>query len=88
MNSNLKGDFTYMTVMPKTTHILVVATGYPVVKWPTNAGVGPIIPTNTNLRMVLSDDWKTGTANFSFTDNDGKWHEVNDAPATLITCFE
>ena len=75
----LHGDFTFMTVMPKNTHILVTATGYP----PGQGGIQPITQPNTHLRMVLDDDWKKGTANFSFLHN-GKLHEVENATVTLL----
>ena len=80
MKSNVTGDFTYMTVMPKNTHILVVLTGYPIIKWPPHGGVGPVILPNLHARIVLTEDWKTGTANFSFIDSKGKWHEFDNVP--------
>lgn len=88
MKSKLTGDFTYMTVMPKNTHILVVLTGYPIVKWPPHGGIGPVLLPTLHVRMVLSEDWKTGTANFSFVDNDGKWHENENVPVKMTECFK
>jgi uncharacterized protein DUF1842 len=79
----LHGDFTYMTVMPKITHILITATGYPVVKMPAHGGIGPVLQPNVHLRMVLDGDWKSGTANYSYFAN-GVWHEIENAPVNLI----
>jgi hypothetical protein len=79
----LHGDFTFMTVMPKNTHILVTATGFPPVKGAGHGGITPITQPNTHLRMVLDEDWKSGTANFSFLLN-GSWHEVENAPVKQI----
>ena len=76
--TKLDGDFTYMTVMPDQTHVLVVATGYPVVK-----SGGGILPPNVHLRMVLEADWQSGTANYGY-EVDGTWHEVTDAPVRQV----
>lgn len=40
MASELKGQYTYMCVMPKQCHILVTAQGYPVSNGPRAAGSG------------------------------------------------
>lgn len=82
--TNLHGQFTYMCVMPHICHVLVTATGYPVIKWPHGGGIGPVIPANSELRMVLSDDWKSGTANYKYMDNEGSWHEITNAPVQII----
>jgi hypothetical protein len=81
--TQLHGDFTYMTVMPKTAHILLTATGYPPMKWPHHGGIGPVLQPNVHLRIVLEDDWKSGTANYSYFFKD-TWHEVEGAPVKLI----
>ncbi|MCX7923147.1 MAG: DUF1842 domain-containing protein [Clostridia bacterium] len=82
--TNIHGHYTYMCIMPNVCHILVTATGYPIVKWPVGGGVGPIIQPNTELRMVLSEDWKSGTANYKYLDAQGQWHEITNAPVKLI----
>lgn len=84
IGTDLSGQFTYMCVMPKNCHILITATGYPVVKWPQGGGIGPVIPPNTELRMVVSEDWKSGTANYKYLDGGGNWHEVKDAPVKSV----
>lgn len=75
--TKLEGSFSYMTVMPKDTHILVVATGYTV-----EPGTQQEI--NVELRMVLTDDWKSGVANYQYRDNSGHWHKVSDAPVKMV----
>src|SRR5579859_7549646 len=79
----LNGDFTFMTVMPKNTHILVTLTGFPPVKGAGHGGINPINQPNTHLRMVLDENWNAGTANFSFFQN-VSWHEVENAPVKQI----
>ena len=82
--TNLNGQYTYMCVMPKNCHILVMATGTPIVKWPQGTGVGPVMATNCELRMVLTEDWKSGTANYKYMDANGNWHEITNAPVKII----
>ncbi len=83
--TKISGGYTYMCVMPKNCHILVTATGYPIIKWPQGAGIGPVEQPNFELRMVLEENWKSGVANYKFMDGTGKWHEVNNAPVKFAT---
>ena len=87
IETKLHGDFTYMTVMPKNVHILVVATGYPIIHWPPHGGIGPVILPNVHLRMVLKEDWKSGTANFQYIDAKGNWHNIENAPVKMVECW-
>jgi len=82
--SRVEGEYTYMCVMPQNCHILVTAQGYPEIKWPKGAGPGPVILPNFELRMILTDDWQSGTANYKYMDNNGKWHQVTNAPVKYI----
>lgn len=84
IETKLEGTFTYMTVMPKNTSILIVATGYPIILWPHHAGIGPVIMPNVDLRIVLENNWEAGTANYKYLDQNGTWHVVNDAPVKII----
>ena len=86
LTANMSGDFSYMTVMPRNVHILVVATGYPAAPLLHAGGAGPAFPANVNLRMVLSEDWKVGVANFKYIDSKGAWHEVENAPVKFAPC--
>ncbi|QEH31573.1 hypothetical protein OJF2_00380 [Aquisphaera giovannonii] len=79
------GTYTDMTVMPDKTHILVVATGFPVqqpVILPPGH-IGPAFEPNFHLRMVLDKDFKSGVANFQYLDGQG-WHKVKNAPVKVI----
>lgn len=81
--TKLEGRFSYMTVMPKNTHIQIVLTGYPDVTWPPLGGVGPVMQHNAELLMVLNDDWKTGTANYRYMTSNGTWKEMEDIPVNI-----
>ena len=83
--SRLDGDYTYMTVMPDTSHILVTLTGHPVVNWPQFGGIGPVVAPNLNLRMVLDADWQRGTATFQYLTAAGTWEQVESATVQKIT---
>ncbi|NES99162.1 MAG: DUF1842 domain-containing protein [Sphaerospermopsis sp. SIO1G1] len=87
IKTKLDGSFTYMTVMPDNTHILVTASGYPIINWPPYVpGPGPVILPNVELRMVLNEDWKSGTANYKYLDDQGKWQTVNNAVVKSVKC--
>lgn len=83
LNTDLHGTYSYMTVMPDRSSILVVATGYPSIHWPPHGGVGPIIPPNVHLRMVLDDNWSSGTASYRYLDAQGQWVDVDDVPVRM-----
>jgi hypothetical protein len=87
IETKLNGDFTYMTVMPRIVHILVVATGYPDIHWPPHGGIGPVIPPKVHLRMVLKENWKSGTANYQYLDSKGNWHNIKNAPVKIVDCW-
>ncbi len=84
LSTKLEGDFTWMTVMPNNSTILVTLTGYPPFGWPANGGLGPVIPPNTSLRMVLDENWASGTASYRYTTDGVNWQSVNDAPVEKI----
>ncbi len=92
VQSNLYGEFTYMTVMHGHSRILLTATGYPKNEiWPLVMGVPtPLFPANLKLRMVLDEDWKRGIATYSYRDRDGKMVEMINIPviATNISTVE
>lgn len=88
IKTKLEGTFTYMTVMPRNVHILVVAQGYPQVHWPPHGGVGPVILPNVELRMVLTEDWQSGVAEYKYLDSKGNWHEIEDAPVKAVPCWK
>jgi hypothetical protein len=79
IRTNAHGTYTYMATM-KDTHILIVATGYPAVDEPPQTGT-TLLP-NFELRMVLADDWASGTAVYRYR-IDG-WSPEVTAPVKLI----
>jgi len=83
--THLKGTYTYMCVMPKNCHIQVRLTGSSVVKLSPVSGVEPVALHNVELLMVLTEDWKTGGANYSYLDKAGNLHEVEGAPVKEIS---
>ena len=84
IGTRLEGEYTYMCVMPHNCHILVKATGYPIIKWPKHGGVGPVILPNAELWMVLEEDWSKGQAHYNYMDAEGNWHEVENATVEQI----
>lgn len=78
IGTTLSGQYTYMCVMPKNCHILITATGHQIIKGP------PVIPTNVELRMIVTEDWKSGTANYKYFDKEGNWHEITNAPVKSV----
>lgn len=76
----LSGTFTYMCVMPKECKILVKLGGVPAAA-PSEHPPGLL---NTDLHMVLNDDWKSGTASYRYRDDSGQWVEITDAPVEQI----
>ncbi|MAX81430.1 MAG: hypothetical protein CL843_14815 [Crocinitomicaceae bacterium] len=75
----VSGDFTYMTVMPNNTHIMVKLTGIS----------GPQFGlTNFKAYLVLNDDWSSGVCNFSYINSNGEWNEIQDARVTKVSATE
>jgi hypothetical protein len=73
----LRGEFTYLTIMPERSHILVTATGYP----PHDPVASPMF----QLRMVL-DNWQSGgTAQYMYKVG-SDWHRVDDAKVVSFPC--
>jgi len=78
--TTLSGEFHYQCTM-ESCHIMMNLQGikpYP--------GVGTLgLPNlhNTNVRILLDEDWKSGVANFSYKDAKGEWVEVSSEKVTL-----
>jgi len=75
----LNGSFAYMCIMHKECHVLVKLGGVPCSEHPEH----PSGILNTDLHMVLGDDWKSGTATYRYRDG-GKWVEFTDAPVERV----
>lgn len=87
LKAELKGGYVTVAFVKKSRKVVATLTGYPVAIWPPAAGLEPQQVPNSHLLMVLSSDWKSGTATFSFLDSVGKWQEIKDAPVKLVECF-
>lgn len=86
MASNVDGAYSVMTVMPNNTHIQVRLTGTPPVYFPPGTGIGPVIPSNLDMVMVLNKDWKTGDAQYQYRSGLGDWVKVDSAPVKQVAC--
>ena len=79
VRTKLTGDYTYMTVMPNNTHILINATGYPDSNSTQNTA-------NVELHIVLESDWQSGVANYKYrTDQSSSYKEVTNAKVKFIS---
>jgi hypothetical protein len=81
--TKLSGEFSYMTVMPESRHILVHLKGDG-----SPSSVMPIEMNNVKLTMVLESNWQKGTANYSYIDAQGNWNEIKDAKVTAVSIKE
>jgi hypothetical protein len=79
--THLSGEYTYMTVMPDNSKILVTLRGM----GPINP-IQPLVANNTRVWLVLSTDWKSGTANYEYRygKDSNDWQLVEGVPVTLI----
>ncbi|MCA1907786.1 MAG: DUF1842 domain-containing protein [Magnetospirillum sp.] len=85
--TSVSGNYSVMTVMPNNTHIQVRLAGYPPVNWPPNGGVGPVIPANLDMIMVLTKDWKGGDAQYQFRSGlTSDWTKIASAPVKQVAC--
>jgi hypothetical protein len=81
--SNLSGEFSYMTVMPNKTHILVNLKGFG-----SPSTIMPLEIQNIKLTMVLESNWQSGTANYSYLDEQGEWVDIKDAKVVAVAVEE
>ncbi|HEX8173530.1 MAG TPA: DUF1842 domain-containing protein [Pyrinomonadaceae bacterium] len=79
--THLSGEYTYMTVMPNNSNILVTLRGM----GPINP-IQPLVANNTRMWLILSKDWKSGTANYEYRygKDSSTWQTVEGVPVTLI----
>lgn len=80
----LNGNFVTVLVMG-VPQVSVTATGYPIIHWQPQWGIGPVLQPNVQLHMTLSGDWKSGTATYTYTDANGS-HTVQNVPVRSIRC--
>jgi hypothetical protein len=72
-----------MTVMPNKTHILVNLKGFG-----SPSTIMPLEIQNIKLTMVLESNWQSGTANYSYLDEQGEWVDIKDAKVVAVAVEE
>ena len=75
VKSLVTGEYNYLCTMDNC-HIMIVLDGFSIKGENGNLK-------NFNARILLSDDWSKGTANYSYL-KDGKWVKVKNQPVTAI----
>ncbi|SIQ23075.1 protein of unknown function [Rhizobium sp. RU35A] len=77
ISSHVTGTLIYETVMGPGSKVRIDLTGWPEIFWPSNAGVGPVIPENYSSIILLEPDFSGGEIIFQYrTALTGEWHQV------------
>jgi hypothetical protein len=84
IDTEMKGNYTFMKVSTDSSYIIIAVHGYPPVMGPSISLGNNIQLPNCDLRMIVSDDWKSGTANYKYLDSEGIWHDIKDIPVNLV----
>jgi hypothetical protein len=87
LNQRLRAHGSYGVIpMPPEPKIAANLVGYPTVDWPPHGGIGPVIPPNLYLHMVLDEGFRTGVASYRYRtpDPSGAWIEVNGVPVRQV----
>lgn len=75
--SHVTGELIYQTVTGPGSTIRIDLTGWPEIKWPPHAGLGPVIPENYKAILVLDTNYTSGVIRYVYrTDLTGPWHAV------------
>ena len=82
--NSLKGNYKYVCIEPEACHILITAKGYPKYSYVHDSGIERPAEPIFHFRMILSEDWKSGIANYDYKDKQGQWHSITDAPVKRI----
>lgn len=79
--TSLSGEYTYMTVMPDNSKILLTLRG----EGPINP-IQPLLASNVRVWLVLSTDWQSGTANYEYRygNDSNNWQKIEGVPVKLI----
>jgi hypothetical protein len=69
-SSHVTGNYIYEFVMkPGNSKIRIDLIGYPEINWPSNGGIGPVIPKNFTAIILLDSDWTNGFINYQYLYN-------------------
>jgi hypothetical protein len=82
-DSEVSGDYSFLTVMPDRSRILLVANGAHNFVLPPPA-IGTVHQPNLQLRAVLSSDWQSGTAYLRYSLDGTSWEELQDVPMAIV----
>ncbi|MTI44148.1 uncharacterized protein DUF1842 [Roseibium hamelinense] len=79
VESHVSGNLIFATVMDKEkSRIRIDLAGWPEIRLPGGAGIGPVIPENYNAQILLKTDYSEGTIRFRFRDDFmSEWHSVS-----------
>lgn len=80
INVRLSGNFIFTLEDGAADQYFVFLKGVPLLKWPKDAGIGPVLPTLVDLVMTLNAGRTEGTANYAYKGDHGQWIEVNGVP--------
>lgn len=78
--SHLNGDWSYISHNNQT-NTLIVVDGFDLCD--IQFGGNPMAHKNVSLRLVMSEDWLSGTASFNYL-YEGEWYEVEYANVSLL----
>jgi hypothetical protein len=84
IESQLKADYKYVSIMHEGRHVLITAKGYPVGTNEDNTQLNKPADPVFHLRMIMSDNWKSGIANFDYKNSQGEWIKITDATVQRI----
>lgn len=82
----LNGTYTYMCVMPKNCHIQILLTGTPIADTQPHGGPGQLPAPVISMVIVLTEDWKSGSANIKYLNSAGVWVELENVPVKQVPC--
>ena len=80
IHSRCDGEYTYLTVMPEHNQIIITLVGYPTTQWAPHGGLGLVLEPNLKVHMLLTSDWESGTATYSYRTFDDQWHQIESVP--------
>ena len=73
--SHVSGPVIYETVMGPGSKVRIDLSGYPNISWPSQGGVGPVIPKNFVAQVLLEPNFESGEVIYQFLNQAGQWVE-------------
>ncbi len=78
IRARLNGDYGYLA-FEGGSRIMMNLKGFPVSTLPPGSGVGPVLLENIGGNLLLSSDFRSGSASFWYLDNAGIKHTIEGA---------